>query len=269
MIKNDIYYESQKGGLCRLHSINQYFGLSKISESEFNSYIQNYDDEYKKKYNLDTSCKLWDIVSSDQKNIVSYILNKYNIYTRYYAINQIYNEKFKHILDILKGDVFFIFNEGHIWNLRKCKEKWYSVNSIGGVNPINIQKITSEKNVGFIVPVDIKKEFYHNISIIHKVFEKKNNTQKISNKNIIVNYLIKSNKEKKVLNELEVPINIIMDIMEMVIKSHNFKNFKVIQKHIINYNKFLLEFTDGKYSNIKLILEYLPDIIIDLLNLKI
>jgi hypothetical protein len=266
-----IYYELQKGGLCRLHSINQYFGFPKISESEFNLYIQNYDDEYKKKYNLDISCKSWDIVSSDQKNIVSYILNKNNIYTRYYAINQIYNKGSKHILNILKGDVFFIFNEGHIWNLRKFKEKWYSVNSIGGINPINIQNITSEKNIGFIIPVDIQKEFYYNISIINKVFEKKDekNNEGECNRDIIVNYLIKSNKEKKVLNELEIPINIIMDIMGIVIKSHKLKkNFEVIQKHIINYNTFLLKFTDGNYTNIKLILEYLPDIIVDLLNLN-
>jgi hypothetical protein len=269
--KYGIYYESQRGGLCRLHSINQYFGLPKISEANFNLHIQNYDNEYKKLYNLDTSCKTWDIVSSDQKNIVSYVLKKNKIYTRYYAINQIYDKGSQYILNILNGNVFFIFNEGHIWNIRKYNEKWYSVNSIGGVHPINIHQITSQKNIGFIVPVNIQTEFYYNLAIIQKIFKKNKNDEggKENNLQNIKDYLIKSNKEKKILGELEVPINIIMDIMGTIIKSHKLKqDFEVIQKHIKNYNIFLLKFTNGNYNNINLILEYLPFIIFDLLNLK-
>lgn len=264
--KYGIYYESQRGGLCRLHSINQYFGLPKISDENFYLHMQNYDDEYKTLYNLDTSCKSWDIVSSDQKNIVSYILKINKIYTRYYAINQIYNKGFQPILNILDGDVFFIFNEGHIWNIRKHNNKWYSVNSIGGVNPININQITSQKNIGFIVPVNIQTEFYHNLSIIQEIFKKNKNQDNLQN---IKDYLIKSNEEKNVLGEIEVPINIIMDIMGTIFKSHKLKqDFEVIQKHIINYNTFLSKFTNGNYNNINIILEYLPIIILDLLNLK-
>jgi len=261
--KNGIYYESQRGGLCRLHSINQYFGSQKISDACFYTHTQNYDDEYKTLYNLDTSCKLWDIVSSDQKDIVSYILKKNKIYTRYYAINQIHNKGSQNILNVLDGDVFFIFNEGHIWNIRKHNKKWYSVNSIGGVNPIDINKITSQKNIGFIVPVNARAEFYHNLTIIQKIFGENKKLQNIKN------YLGKSNEEKNVLGELEVPINIIMDIMGTILESHKLKqDFEVIRKHLINYEIFLKKFTDGNYNDINLILKYLPPIILDLLNLK-
>ena len=34
-MEHNIYWERQRGDLCRLHSINAYFGFKKINESEF------------------------------------------------------------------------------------------------------------------------------------------------------------------------------------------------------------------------------------------
>jgi hypothetical protein len=105
----DIFYEKQSGGLCRMHSLNGYFGMSKIAPYQFQLYIDDYDKEYKEKYNFDSSCVLFDIVASDQKNIVNFILKRHGIYSRYYALNQLHGKNIKeNILDILEGDYFFI-----------------------------------------------------------------------------------------------------------------------------------------------------------------
>ena len=43
MVKNNIYCEKQRGDLCRLHSINNYFGYKKYSEKEFYGFCDTYD----------------------------------------------------------------------------------------------------------------------------------------------------------------------------------------------------------------------------------
>ena len=37
-MEKQLYWESQKGNLCRLHALNAYFGFKKISEIEFKKY---------------------------------------------------------------------------------------------------------------------------------------------------------------------------------------------------------------------------------------
>ena len=154
-IQNGIFYENQSGGLCRLHAINGYFGDARISQQQFLQYQKDYDAEYKIKFNLDSSCSLFDTITSDQKNIVSHILKKHGIYTRYYALNQLYNKNINvNIIKILDGDWFFIYTESHIYGARRVNNIWYRVDSIGGVTQININSL-NVKNIGFIVPVDM------------------------------------------------------------------------------------------------------------------
>ena len=48
------------------------------------------------------------MISSDKTNIVNYILKKHDIYTRYYAINEIYCKSVDTIISkIICGDYFF------------------------------------------------------------------------------------------------------------------------------------------------------------------
>jgi hypothetical protein len=269
---SNIYYQNQYNGLCRLHSLNAYFGEEKISLNKFNSYQKDYDKEYHNKFNFDVSCKLFDIVSSNQKNIVSYILKQHNIYTRYYAINEIFqknvNEK---IISILNGDFIFIYDEGHIWGARRKNHIWYSVNSIGGISVININTLLNQKNIGFIVPVYMKDEFYINVAKIKDILC---NGESVTSINMIENYLIQKNKECKILDLLEIPIGICMDIIETNLSircksSDNSNIFNQLEVRVNNYNTFLQQFTKGKYNDIKLILLYLPPIIYSLSNLHL
>ena len=270
-----IYYEHQNGILCRKHAINAYFGYEKITVSEFYMFQDNYDIIYKKKFNVDTSCKDFDVVSSDQKNLVSHILKEFGVYTKYYAINELYKQKdINEIINILEGNFFFIYNESHIYGAVQ-NNNWYTVDSIGGINTINIEHLTSQKNIGFIVPTDHKKEFYKNISILKYIIGAHN----------IQDFLIQKNKDKLILDNLEIPLSICIDILEyqmnQKIQTHqnnkenkkentqenkNMKCFEPIYHIIIKYKEFLTKFTKGRYNDITLILEYLPTIISFLIN---
>jgi len=262
-IQNGIYYQQQSGGLCRLHSLNGYFGKELISTEQFNKYQIDYDTEYKNKFNFDSSCKNFDIVASDQKNIVNYILKKYGVYTRYYSINQIYGKSIQgYIINIVDGDYFFVYNEGHIWGCRKKGSAWFRVDSLNGVSLININTITSEKNIGFIIPVNPQHEFYVNLTLI------KSTLGETIDEKIIREYLIRQNKEKNILGCLEIPIGICMDVLETNLLKKNDASFISIQSQVTAYNYFVSKFTDGNYNNISLILEHLPAIIIRLAALK-
>lgn len=262
---NGIYYQPQSGGLCRMHSLNAYFEHAKIMPQEFDKYQNEYDEEYKKKYNFQSSCKSFDIVGSDQKNVVSYILKKHNVYTRYYAMNQLHGKNINdNIVKILDGDFFFQYNEGHIWGNRRKDNKWYSVNSMGGVRPININSLSGQKNIGFIVPVDIQTEFYRNLQIIKDLLNNATSTSEI------IKFLSQNNKEKKILGDMEIPLSICMDILETnLLSKSNAKEFNPIQYQVELYNEFLSQFTKGRYTDLKLIVRYLPTIIQQLTNLKV
>jgi hypothetical protein len=263
--QNDIYYEPQSGGLCRKHSLNGYFGYAKISTVDFTKYQKQYDIEYKQKFNFESDCSTFDIIASDQKNIVSYILKKHGVYSRYYSINQIFQKNIdSHIFKILYGDFFFIYNESHIYGARLKNDKWYNVNSIGGISRLSINRLTSQKNLGFIVPVDIKTEFYHNITLIKSILGPNQELQHIKD------FLIKKNKEKLILGHLEIPLGICMDIIDTQYakKIHNKFNkpneFSSIHNEVIKYNRFLSEFTKGRYNDIELIIQHIPSIILRL-----
>jgi hypothetical protein len=266
---HNIYYEKQTNGLCRKHSLNAYFGYAKISEPEFAKYQQEYDIEYAKKFNFTSTCSSFDIVASDQKNIVSYILKKNAMYTRYYAINQIFQKNVNEcILEVLHGSFFFIYNESHIYGARLKNGKWYIVNSMGGVRLTNINKITHQKNIGFIVPVSIKLEFFHNISLIKSTIG-----QDLDLKNI-KNFLIEKNDKSEILGNLEIPLSICMDIIDVQFQIHknglneSINEFNTLYEEVVKYNSFLSEFTKGRYNDIDLIFQYIPDIVLRLVMLS-
>jgi hypothetical protein len=267
-IINGVFFEQQRGGLCRLHSINGYFGCVKFTPEQFTKYQHAYDIEYKKKFNFETSCKNFDIVTSDQKNIISYILNDHKIYTRYYAVNQLYRKNIKeNIIDILKGDWFFVYNESHIFGARRHNKTWYKVDSLNGVGVIDVNSFSNTKNIGFIVPIDIQKEFFHNLVIIKNVLNECLTIEKIKT------FLIQKNKERKILGCLEIPLGICMDILETnllnkKLPKNKMNEFNVIQTRIISYNKFIQQFTNGNYNDINLILAFLPEILFDLVSLN-
>jgi hypothetical protein len=264
-----MYYECQSGSLCRKHALNAYFGYEKISIPEFYRFQESYDLEYKKKFNINESCKDFDIVGSNQKNLVSYILKEFNIYSKYYTLNELFQKDVGIIIKILIGNFFFIYNESHIYGIAINNGKWYSVDSIGGIKCIDINQITYQKNIGFIIPADHKTEFYNSLLLLKSII-------KYNSIEFIIEFLNKLHTDKRVLGDIEIPLSLCVDIWEFQLKkickvkkiNQNISHFKPIYNNICRYNEFLSKFTKGRYNDIILILEYLPPIITVLLSLS-
>jgi hypothetical protein len=261
---NKIYWQKQSGGLCRMHSLNGYFEKDKISQSEFNNYCVKYDKYIEERYNQNISSKSFDIVNSDHLNVVSYILKENEIYSIYIPFNylkkELDNRKLLNISDFFnKTNYIFVFNEGHIWGIRKYENQYYKVDSLNGITKININSFNNVKNIGFIIPINnkeyIKNELKHLIELV-KLFLIKENIGNI-NLNNLQNLMIKLHKEKRILDVLEIYINLIVDITEIL----NIKS-DIIKK----YNEFIKVFTNKNYLNIKLINKYVPNIILDIIK---
>lgn len=251
-----IYYEKQKGGLCRLHALNAYFGKHEITQDRFNKFKFEYDIEYKKKYDLPTSCSSFDIVNSDQNNIIGFILRHYGICTRYYAINQMYKKK------LVVSDFFFIYNPTHIYGCRKVGNMYFTVDSMSGVKPTQLHKLTRQQNIGFIVPVDADVEYNRNRDIIKK---------EISGFLNPTDYLITYINKKIPLGNIEVPLSICMDIIYMKLTSENisFDTDENVLGHYLavsSYDDFLSKFTRGNYLDLQISLMCIKSILFILGN---
>jgi hypothetical protein len=144
-----VYHERQRGGLCRLHSINAYFGERMYSDEMFHARADEFDAIQKSIFGSTTSCRSFDLINSDQRNLVSYVLGKHGVYVRYVAINL----HADHIDDAVESGCFFVFNLDHIWVVKKKDNVWYKIDSMGGVGRINPLCISREKNVGIMIPI--------------------------------------------------------------------------------------------------------------------
>jgi hypothetical protein len=286
-MSQNIYYEKQRNGLCRLHSLNAFFGSQKISDSDFEVYKNEYDIFMKKKFNTDIMCNDYDYINSDQNTIISYILKyKYNIFTRYYYINELHNNKWnsnktiENIINDINGKIInnfiFVFNQNHICGIKNINNKWFRIDSINGIKEENIHNLSNEKNIGYIIPINSKFEFHRNIDIIWNIINKYDSTitysimdlnNKKNNINKIGQYLKILHVQKLVLDDIEIPLTIIMEIFEINLNKKN-DDSQIIKNMVENYNYFLKHFTNKNYNNIDLILEYLPNIIYQILRIK-
>lgn len=166
-MNSNIYWERQSGDLCRLHSINAYFGFKKLDHNSFFKYCSEYDDVIKglKTQGMDGF--------SEGRCIISYILDKLDSkYIFLIPINS-YNGIRNHIdIDrytklIPKLWCYFEFNKGHVWLNKKINGIWYKIDSISGVNRIDNPII---KNNGYLIVIDGKhlyNEIFDTIKIIH------------------------------------------------------------------------------------------------------
>ncbi len=241
-----IYYESQRGGLCKMHSLNAFFGRPEISENDFSKYKQEYDNFILEKFNADYS--EFDMINSDQNTVISYILKyKYNLYTRYFSIGQLYYES-KTIDDLFAdrpvNDFIFVYNRDHIWGIKIVDGITYNIDSLSGVG--NLRNI-DYKSCGFIVPLTMSKEMIRNLNIIKNLVP-----------GDIEKYLWDLHKKKMILGDLEIPLSIVVEIMEIA----KIPKTEIICQIIQNYKQFLKEFTKGRYNDIDLILKYIPEIIL-------
>ena len=260
--RTGIFYETQSGGLCRMHSLNAFFGHSKITAGDFQKWIAVYDTYLKKRFNISTSSATFDLTNSDQTNLVSFILKRHKVHARYYALNTVHGKTLDP--EVEKAAFVFVYNAGHIWGIRKLNGKHHKVDSMGGVQPFNIQGLRSMRDIGILVPVPLKYEWNKKIDAINAILDKEG----VRCKKQLVQYLTRLHKEKEILGCLEIPMGVAMSILETNLSSPPNLEFKQITNLVTKYNSFLAKFTDGQYNNLGLILEYTPDLIFELVSLQ-
>ena len=176
-MEQTIYCERQRGDLCRLHSINAYFGYKKIDAAEFLKYCSEYDEVIKGLKTIDMDG------FSEGRCIISYILdrldNKYiylipiNSYTG--SRNHIDIERYNKFIKLVNG--FFEFNKGHVWFNKKINGTWYKIDSISGVNMINEPSI--RKN-GILLIID-DKHLYNELFYYLNLVDKRNKSDRSDN----------------------------------------------------------------------------------------
>jgi hypothetical protein len=232
----NIYYEVQRGGMCRLHAINAYFGYKKYIDTQFWKYADEFDTLQKNKYGDLDSCKSFDLINADQCTLVSYILRQNSIYTRYVSPGNID----MHIDAAIASKIFFAFNMDHVWIIKEHNKIWYKVDSMSGVSPINISHICNDKRLGIIIPINnLRDEFKY---ILNKI-----NTD---TSNDIISFLQYSYFNKLFMGNVEIYLAALIDILKVQLNKR--PGFKLIENLISLYDEFSRELYCKKlYNDIK------------------
>lgn len=281
-----IYYERQRGGLCRLHALNAFFGKAKITEPEFKRYAGEMDEHMRRKYHVESCCLEFDAVFADHNSLVVYVLKKFGYYARYLAINELHKDLDKngktlesHLTD-LAGDFFFIYNANHIWGAKRVvhfdeSESWYAVDSNTGVRRTTLEALQAVSNTGFIIPVNKYKEFYKIIDCMRKIIGTGSSPKVAetfsSPKVALEQYLIYVDSKRLILGDLETPLNIAIDILDTVLcldpDKASSREFAPVQNLVQLHREFLDQFTPDRYHDLRLKLHYIPNLVLPILQL--
>ena len=166
MSTTEIYWESQRGNMCRLHSLNAYFNFKKITEPDFIQYCNDYNQYIKDYYGEIILSQNYDIFPT--YSLISYIIKRLvNKYCYFVPFNKLKNEKksFSELLHNSKS--FFVFNQKHIYLVKLHKNKWYKVDSLSGIVNIKLNQYDHGNKMGFIIPREIE-DLDYDIQVFRK-----------------------------------------------------------------------------------------------------
>jgi len=163
----NIYWEKQSGDLCRMHSLNAYFGYNRLNKSTFIEYCSKYDTVIKGLNNQTMDG------FSEGRCIISYVLDiiesKYvfliPIHSYSNARKDINIKRYNKLIYNLNG--FFEFNKGHVWYNKNINGNWYKIDSISGVNRINNPTINNNGYLLIIEDKHLYNELYYYIQHIY------------------------------------------------------------------------------------------------------
>lgn len=261
-MSHGIFYERQHAGMCRKHVLNAFFGYLRISTGTFNAYMKEYDEYLQDRFNTTTSSASFDIIHSDQTTLVSWVLRQQGIHCRYYPLNSLYGKGIDH--ELRESTFLFIYSDSHIWGIRLKDGVHYTVDSTKGVAKYDINMLRSVRNVGVMMPVTLKSEWARTVAEISTILDK----HSISDKNGLVTYLTKLQNNGDVLGGFEIPLNVAIRILETNKQCINAPGFEQLSEIVNRYNDFLRQFTRGQYNNTRLVLVYVPGVIMDILSLE-
>ena len=218
-----MYYEKQKGDLCRLHSLNAYFGYQKLTEKEFYDYCDEYDKIIK---GLDS--KKMDGFA-EGRCIINYIIDIIeNKYTLTIPLNTSKNSReftdiirYKKLINS-KVKNYFEFNKNHVWLNKKKDNKWWKLDSICGI--INIDPTINNKGIIIV--------FEYRQILIKELDYNKKNIKKTNNNEIYWCNLYHLTKNVEIDNKLYIEIKRNLKIFIEIYRSTNFNN-KLINNNLL------------------------------------
>lgn len=249
------YWEPQEGGLCRMHALNAFFGKREIDPEQFKAYCSEYDEYATNRYKTNVSSSDFDVINSDQMNVISWILKKKGIWTQYYALNELYGKQIKFPQHNI-GAFVFVYNSDHIWGIKCINDKTYCIDSLSS-GPIlcDLESLQHVRNIGLIFPVEMIQEYHIQIKKLQNIIP--------HDIDQIRTYLIKLHNNNEILGDIEIPLNKAIDILEWhgTYNKLNDEKYRPIRILINDYNKFLSQFVNGRYLDLDFIQQYLPDIL--------
>ena len=130
---------------------------------------------------------------------------------------------------------------------------------MGGVRAFDIRGLTNQRDIGIMVPVPLKHEWYIKMKEINDILD----IHGIRSEPQLVGYLKILHCKGEILGGLELPLGVAMSILE----TNTTKDFPVINDLIRKYNAFIKVFTDGNYTKLELIIRHVPGIIFGLISL--
>ena len=216
-----MYWERQRGDLCRLHSLNAFFGRNEISEEQFRKYCDEYD---KIVPGLET--KSMDGFSGG-RCIINWLLHNRGYHTvlipinKYNSRNNINIEYYKNLIKSSFIHNVFEFNPKHVWLNKKNNKIWYKLDSMSGCNPTDIKlgnngyiivfdnvKITSKQLDFYISEIRKHKETYNeNTEVLWYNFSYaieliKTNNRIVNSIKKLTNLFLKNKEKKKYCEEI-------------------------------------------------------------------
>ena len=210
---SSIYWERQSGDLCRLHSLNAYFGKKHFNIDNFYKLCDEYDNL------VPGLCSKNMDGFAEGRSIISYILDKFdnkfvflipidsNIMTQKYIRKYECNRLTPFIGNSILS--YFEFNKGHVWLNKIIDGKLFKIDSLSGVNMIDIPRTLNTN--GYLMVFEKKLltlecEFYFDLLKKNSI----ENNKIVNKKNIIRhNY---TNQNETVLYNLyylldKIPLN--------------------------------------------------------------
>lgn len=145
-----IFCERQRGGLCRMHVINNYLGGPIYNEESFKCLSNEYNDLPSNQYwKLNSNDQ--DTVFSNQEPLFAYILRTRHQLHGYMCCPTYPNSLYKQyalgtlsiiqILNQSRDNKAFVFDQGHIWVVMVSGVNLIKIDSIGGVQSTTIDDL--------------------------------------------------------------------------------------------------------------------------------
>jgi hypothetical protein len=298
------YWEQQVGGNCRTHALNAFYGRHEITPEMFAKYCQEYDAYMFRKFGTKGSAMDFDAVNNDQQSVVAYILGRHRpvvprqgdaqhkkwrpVICKYKAVGQAGQpgQADPYGLPFLMGNppvskFVFLFNAGHIWGAKWVAgagvgagaNSWYMLDSLSGERQISLEELVSlcgadgrSSAIGSMITLEdasaVEKEWRDQVGVIRKLVgagDVRANAVAI---------LSRLNHEKKVLGDLEIPLGVAMNIIELHIGQLTAPKAKEFVRVTTLYKKYAAFVREAhRWNDLRFILSTLPDILAGLLSL--